>query len=151
MDRPASNRLRRGRFSEPGRIYLLTSTTKDRRPIFADFSAARCLPPLLHQAEIENSLRSLAWVIMPDHLHWLIELRDSTLCSLMRRFKSRSRCSLYKQGKVGGPLWQPGYHDQALRRDEDVRDFARYIVCNLLRAGLAERLGDYPHWDAVWL
>ena len=45
MDRPASNRLRRGRFSEPGRIYLLTSTTKDRRPIFADFGAARCLPP----------------------------------------------------------------------------------------------------------
>jgi putative transposase len=28
---------------------------------------------------------------------------------------------------------------------------ARYIVANPLRAGLVERLGDYPHWDAVWL
>jgi hypothetical protein len=28
---------------------------------------------------------------------------------------------------------------------------ARYIVANPLRAGLVEHLGDYPHWDAVWL
>jgi len=28
---------------------------------------------------------------------------------------------------------------------------ALYIVANPLRAGLVERLGDCPHWDAVWL
>jgi len=28
---------------------------------------------------------------------------------------------------------------------------ARYIVANPLRAGLVERIGDYPLWDATWL
>ncbi|MFV3290267.1 transposase, partial [Pseudomonas sp. NY11955] len=28
---------------------------------------------------------------------------------------------------------------------------ARYIVANPIRAGLVSRVGDYPHWDAVWL
>jgi len=28
---------------------------------------------------------------------------------------------------------------------------ARYIVMNPKRAGLVERVGDYPHWDAIWL
>ena len=32
-----------------------------------------------------------------------------------------------------------------------LRDVARYIVANPLRAGLVERVGDYPYWDAVWL
>ena len=28
---------------------------------------------------------------------------------------------------------------------------ARYVVANPLRAGLVEKLGDYPLWDAVWV
>ncbi|QXH51177.1 transposase [Pseudomonas fakonensis] len=151
MESPASHRLRRGRVSEPGRAYLLTSTTKDRLPLFLDFQAARCLPPHFAQAEAEGSVLSLAWVIMPDHVHWLIELKNDTLATVMRRFKSRSRCSLYKMGKLKGQLWQAGYHDRAIRREEDLRSFARYVVANPVRAGLVSRAGDYSHWDAIWV
>jgi hypothetical protein len=28
---------------------------------------------------------------------------------------------------------------------------ARYIIANPLRAGLVDRIGDYPLWDAMWL
>jgi putative transposase len=28
---------------------------------------------------------------------------------------------------------------------------ARYIVANPLRAGIANSLAEYPHWDATWL
>jgi putative transposase len=38
-----------------------------------------------------------------------------------------------------------------LRDEDDVKDWARYIVANPVRAGLVKRVGDYPHWDAVWL
>jgi hypothetical protein len=38
-----------------------------------------------------------------------------------------------------------------LRRQDDVRAVARYIVANPLRAGLVRDIGDYSHWDAVWL
>jgi hypothetical protein len=38
-----------------------------------------------------------------------------------------------------------------LRRDEDLRAVARYVILNPVRAGLVQRVGDYPHWDAVWL
>ncbi|MNN82247.1 hypothetical protein D3C81_1991650 [compost metagenome] len=50
-----------------------------------------------------------------------------------------------------GSLWQQGYHDRALRRDEDLVKLARYVVANPLRAGLVEKLGDYPLWDAIWV
>jgi len=32
-----------------------------------------------------------------------------------------------------------------------VQAVARYIVLNPKRAGLVERIGDYSHWDAIWL
>ncbi|MES9878966.1 MAG: transposase, partial [Candidatus Sedimenticola sp. 1PA] len=33
----------------------------------------------------------------------------------------------------------------------DIKELARYIVANPLRGGLVESIGDYPHWDAMWL
>ena len=50
-----------------------------------------------------------------------------------------------------GPIWQRAFFDHGLRDDEDTAKVARYIVANPLRAGLVTKLGDYPHWDAIWL
>lgn len=143
--------LRRGRFSEPGRIYLLTTITHHRDPLFMDFHNARLVINELRKADQEQSCQSLAWVVMPDHLHWLIELQSATLATLMRRFKSRSSLALHKAGVKQNPVWQAGYQDRALRRDQDVKWVARYIVANPLRAGLVGSVREYPHWDAVWL
>ena len=151
MPPPPSYLLRRGRCSEPGRVYLLTSTTDQRRPLFHDFHAARLVIRQFRQADQEHHCQTLAWVVMPDHVHWLIMLKEVTLGALMRRFKSRSSHALRKAGAHAAPIWQDGYHDRALRREEDVVKAARYIICNPVRAGLVSRVGDYPHWDAVWV
>jgi len=94
---------------------------------------------------------SLAWVVMPDHFHWLVTLRKGSLGMLMRKVKSRSALSLMRLGHTPQQVWQKGYHDRAIRREEDLQSVARYIVANPLRAGLVQRIGDYPLWDAVWL
>jgi len=146
-----SHLLRRGRYCEPDRLYLLTTVTHERSAFFRNFHNARLVVRHLRQSDQEQACRSLAWVVMPDHLHWLIELKAVTLGTLMRRFKSRSSHALRKAGVQGGRIWQPGYQDRALRREEDVRRVARYIIANPLRAGLVTSVGDYPHWDAVWL
>ena len=88
---------------------------------------------------------------MPDHIHWLIELKKGTLENVMQRFKSRSARAVNQARGSSGRLWQTGFHDRALRREENVLAVARYIIANPLRAGLVERVRDYPHWDAVWL
>ncbi|MEW9680544.1 transposase [Pseudomonas sp. TE50-2] len=151
MDSPHSDQLRRGRFSEPGRLYLLTSKTLNRVPYLVDLRSARLLIAQLRTVEQEGIARSLAWVVMPDHFHWLVELGDVDLKTLMRRVKSRSTRMINGYQRRTGRLWQQGFHDRALRREEDVRAVARYVVMNPKRAGLVERIGDYPHWDAIWL
>ena len=53
--------------------------------------------------------------------------------------------------RIGRPVFQKGFYDHAVRDDEDLRALARYLVANPVRAGLVDRVNDYPHWDAVWL
>jgi REP element-mobilizing transposase RayT len=65
----------------------------------------------------------------------------------MRLFKGRTSRALGN----GNGLWQRGFHDHALRRDEDLVAAARYIVANPLRARLVRRIGDYPFWKCVWV
>ncbi|MBD9654645.1 transposase [Pseudomonas sp. PDM12] len=148
---PHSVSLRKGRVSQINQIYLLTAAVKDREPVFASFAVGRLLVRELHSAENLGLAESLAWVVMPDHLHWLVSLQQGSLSELMHRVKGRSALQVNRRLGRRGKLWQEGFHDRALRREEDILPTARYIVANPLRAGLVTRIGDYPFWDAVWL
>ncbi|WP_313741321.1 REP-associated tyrosine transposase [Pseudomonas sp.] len=151
MPNRQSHTLRRGRYSEAGRLYLLTTVTHQRESLFHDFQHARLVIHQLRHCEREHICHSLAWVVMPDPIHWLVELKTEPLGQAMRRFKARSSLSLHNVGLHSQRIWQAGYHDRALRREEDVVRVARYIVANPVRAGLVKSVREYPHWDAVWL
>jgi REP element-mobilizing transposase RayT len=138
--------LRHGRHSQSGQIYLVTAVTQNRHPVFADFDAARTVIRALRAEDTLKHAATLAFVLMPDHLHWLLSLGESAdLSIVVRSVKSVSAHA------VGAGVWQRGFHDRALRREESVVEAARYIVANPVRAGLVARAGDYSHWDAVWL
>jgi len=87
---------------------------------------------------------------MPDHLHWLMELRGGTLAECVALLKSRSSRLLNRRLERQGPLWQRGYHDHAVRSDESLHEKAMYIMANPVRAGLASTLGEYPHAWCRW-
>lgn len=146
------NDLRKGRYSEPGREYLVTTVTHQRIPWFTDLPAARLLVLEMQQLEKEGVAIWLAWVIMPDHFHALLSLTGQTsLGEVMNRLKGRSARAINARLGRTGDFWQISFHDHALRTEEDRLEIARYVVANPLRAGIVERLGDYPHWDSVWL
>ena len=94
----------------------------------------------------------LAWVLMPDHAHWLVELGEhDVLGMLLNRIKSASARHANRALNREGALWSAAYHDHVLRVEDDLRGTARYLVANPLRAGLVKSLGDYPFWNAIWL
>jgi REP element-mobilizing transposase RayT len=144
--------LRKGRVSLPGHVYHITTCTLNRVPAFRDFLCARLAVAQMRQLHESGEVGSLAWVVMPDHVHWLFQLGHGRgLSEVIKIFKARTTHVLAAHSSAGGSIWQRGFHDHAIRKDEDLRAVARYIVANPLRAGLVSRLADYPHWDANWL
>jgi REP element-mobilizing transposase RayT len=142
--------LRKFRVSESGRIYLITCVTDQRQPVFSQWNYGRLLVRVLMKEQ--HRAETLAYVIMPDHLHWLTQLKDGVMLGeLMCTVKCVSSWQINRQLNRSGKLWQPGYHDHALREEEDLVTTARYLIANPLRAGLVKRIGDYPLWDAAWL
>ncbi|KGD64150.1 hypothetical protein Y5S_02690 [Alcanivorax nanhaiticus] len=145
-DKFQGSALRSGRYSQEGGIYHVTTVTKSRQPYFADTKCARLMCQTLHWADKQGYTTTYCFVVMPDHFHWLFSLGNRhSLPSTMNLVKGRS-------GRLsGGRIWQRGYHDHALRSEESVKDIARYIVANPLRAGLVSSIREYPYWNATWL
>ena len=91
MHKGHAHRLRTGRVSQAGQIYLVTTVTKQLRKIFRSLRASRTLIGVLREEETLNRARTLAFVVMPDHLHWLVELgRLASLSNVVRTVKSVS-------------------------------------------------------------
>ncbi|GHD75401.1 hypothetical protein GCM10007164_27410 [Luteimonas padinae] len=146
-----SHALRRGCWSQPGGIYLLTFVTEGRRPWFAEWDPASRIARALASVEAWGDVSLLCWVLMPDHWHGVLQLGSREPLS---RCVGRARAHATRTWKPPGDgprLWQRSFHDRALRAEERLVDVARYVVMNPLRAGLVRRIGDYPYWDAVWI
>ena len=143
--------LRVGRFSQANGIYLITSSSWQQAKVFSQWPYAHAAIQAFTQNKVLKDTQLLCWVLMPDHVHWLIQLgQEQELSKLVGTMKSASSRAVHKAG-YKQPIWRSGYYDRAIRREEDIAAAARYIVANPLRAGLVDRVGDYPFWDAVYL
>ena len=144
--------LRKGRVALPHTVYLLTSTTLRRQPFFASFKAACAAARCFEDRQLLNGCTMLAWVLMPDHVHWLLQLgEEACLETTVKNLKSASARLANRALGRRSELWTPSLHDRALRREDDLRQAARYLVANPLRAGLVRRVGDYSFWNAIWI
>lgn len=149
---PGHKALRKGRASLPGQAYFLSTTSIFRRPIFRQQEAAREVARTHTKKWVWRDSQVLAWVLMPDHWHGLVVLgQNDQLHNLMGRFKMASSKNVSTEYNINGWLWGRAYHDHALRSDEALRNAARYLVANPIRAGLVNDIGMYPYWDAIWL
>jgi len=143
-------RLLVGRHSSVGFFYLLTTVVDGRAPVFANDATAAVAISEFHRLDQEGFTRSVAYVVMPDHIHWLVELRAGTLKNVMKRFKSRTAQQANRLLGRTGRLWQACYHDHAIRSDESLFRHAMYVMGNPIRAGLTTQLGEYPHAWCEW-
>ena len=145
--------MRLGRISEPGRVYSVTTVADGRACLFRNLYLARAVASSIGWVHEQRWVHSLAWCLMPDHLHWLFRLgKRRTLPAVVQSVKGYSARQINQmRGTPGKRVWQEGYYESTVRANTDLRELARYIVANPLRDGIVEDLRDYPHWDAIWL
>ncbi|RRQ23927.1 hypothetical protein D5687_05405 [Guyparkeria sp. SCN-R1] len=102
------NDLLRGRYSEPGQEYLVTAVTDKRKPYFESFDVARLLTHAFRQSHESAQAEWLAFVVMPDHFHALVRLRQEPLATVMRAVRGSSARRINRSLGLSGRVWQPG-------------------------------------------
>jgi REP element-mobilizing transposase RayT len=142
--RPHTKNLRTHRCSKSGSYYFLTTCVAGRRAIFTHQDRAQIVLDAIRWLDHERRFIIDAAVVMPDHIHLAGRLGKGSLSAIMHTLKSYSAKRLVEVG-IDAPVWQRGYHDHVLRNDEDFNLRLRYLIENPRRAGLVERVADYPY------
>ena len=147
-----ARKLRLGRRSIPGNVYHISTATMNRVPVLGTLRCGRAVVASLAREQVRQGAHTLAFVVMPDHFHWLLQLpRHVDLSQCVSNVKSSSAKVINRLRNTSGPIWQHGFFDRGIRSDEDLIAVARYIVANPLRAGIVEDIGRYSLWDAIWV
>ena len=124
--------------------YLVTCCTHARIRHFTRPDTVGPVLSQIRQAAIARHFAVLAYCLMPDHLHLVVTgtHADACLPVFVSSFKQRSG---FEHARVtGARLWQAGYHDRVMRRDESILATIAYVLENPVRAGIVQRPEDYP-------
>jgi len=146
-----SHSLRKGRVSQPFYYYVITTVTYHRMPLFTTFNVAQTAINALYNLDRCNAVKTISYILMPDHLHWQFQLLDKySLAQVVQRYKGRTAHLLKKLTHVE-KIWQDDYYDHQIKDEKDLINQARYIVSNPLRAKLTSNIRNYPYWNCIYL
>jgi len=126
-------------------IYFITSTTKNKRKTFLDYSFGKAVIQHLRGIKLRTDCKIYVYCLMPDHVHLLLSPSENgkDLSEIMQEIKGGSTKIFWESGGKG-KLWQRGFYDHIVRKQEDLREIAIYILNNPVRKGLVDQCKDYP-------
>jgi putative transposase len=88
---------------------------------------------------LDRSANVIAWVVLPNHFHMLINPADKNLSVLMKSFKLSFSESLRKSNdEFRGRIWQLRFWDHIIRDERDLNMHVNYIHYNPVKHGLTD-------------
>ncbi len=95
----------------------------------------------------DDRYRLLAWCIMPNHVHVVIDQRGD-LADIVRRWKSWSARQINVHLKRSGHVWRREYFDRFARNEKQLGLMIDYVECNPVAAGLVASPAEWP-WSSA--
>ncbi|GKV70466.1 hypothetical protein NCCP2716_29640 [Sporosarcina sp. NCCP-2716] len=136
---------RRKRDWHPGIYYHVTMRGNNRADIFLDESDKRSLLGFIADARERFTFTMLAYCIMSNHYHFLMNSEDD-LGKIMQRINRRYSDYYSKRYGHVGRIYQSRYYSGAAVGPRTLRIMSRYIHRNPIdtKRPLVEELRDYP-------
>jgi len=122
--------------------YFFTVTLKDRRSDLL-VQNVEILREAWRNAASRVRHDILAAVILPDHLHALITMRDAS--DDYPRLWQDIKKGFTRRLETRSSPWQPRYWEHTIRDQEDLQAHSDYIHINPVKHGLVSRAVDWPY------
>lgn len=132
------------RYFDEGQIYFLTHVTYKRIPILVE-NISFVWDAFTYVRGI-NHYELIGWVILPDHIHMIVDPKGNDLSDLVKRFKIKFS-GLYRSANNlrSGRLWQYRYWDHIIRDESDLNRHLDYIHYNSVKHRLSSTPYEYEH------
>jgi len=144
---------RKPRIEFQGGLYHIITRGNQRQKIFKSLTDYRKYLQLLEKYKDRYPFFLYAYVLMTNHVHLLIEMRDTPLSKILQGIDQSY--TMYFNRKYGtvGHLFQGRYKAILCDRDAYLLSLVKYIHYNPIRTKMAKSLGMYP-WSshhAYWV
>ena len=90
----------------------------------------------------------VAWVIMPNHVHVAVRMREKSLSDVVHGWKSFTARRINTLLNRSGKVWQDDYWDRYIRDERHYAAAVAYIHDNPVKAGLALRAEEWE-WSSM--
>jgi len=132
----------------PQGIYHLTVRGNNRQVIFLDIADYRQYLLVLHQCRAHSSYRLLAFALMPNHVHLVIQVSpDGSPSDAMHWISTSYTRYFNERHQRVGHLYQGRFFSNLVNRDAYLFEVTRYVHLNPVRARLVEQPSAYP-WSS---
>jgi putative transposase len=143
--RRRSIRLRNYDYRQCGR-YFVTICVQNRECLLGSINQG-CFSASESGKVVQQALKALqqdhpetaieSWVVMPNHLHFILEIRQQTdisLGELVRQFKYTTTKQInVLRNEPGTKVWQRNYYENIIRTDRVHQIIKNYIQQNPIR------------------
>jgi putative transposase len=135
------------RYYQPNSIVFVTSVTKNRIPFLRADEDVRLFLDTARKVQEFHPFILLAYVILPDHFHWLLRPHDheGNISKILHSVKRNFSLNYKTSHQVDHPihLWQSRFWDHIIRDERDLSMHFDYIHWNPIKHGYVERPEDW--------
>ena len=136
------------RYYSPGQIVFITQIINQRQPAFHDQKSIALLQDTLRYTKEKHSFKMLAYVILPDHFHMLIQPDgESNFSQIMHAMKGRFTRAYKKRFSMTDHInfWQKRFWDHVIRDENDLENHFHYIHYNPIKHGYVDHPQNWKH------
>src|SRR5436190_16688153 len=132
------------RIEFPDAIYHVTSRGDRCEPIFADDRDRGALMACVATGLSRFNAGLLAYCLMGNHYHFVLQTREANLSSLLRHINGVYAQRFNRRHSTVGHLFQGRFHAVLVDRDAYLLEVCRYVELNPVRAGLVSDPAAWP-------
>lgn len=138
---------RQARIEYPGALHHVRARGNNRQAIFRDDQDRREFLVLVSEAVRRYGWLVYAWVLMTNHIHFVIETAEPNLSDGMKWLLSCYVEWFHFHHGSGGHLFGDRFHSDLIEKESYLREAAAYVVLNPVRASMVARPEDYA-WSS---
>ncbi len=133
------------RFQKAEALHFITFSCYGRLPLLDAPEPKNTFEAILELTRARHQARVYAYVLMPEHVHLLINEPSSIL--LAQFLKAVKQIASRKLGSQHEKFWQERYFDRNIHGESARSEVIRYIHRNPVKRGLVASPGDY-RWSS---
>jgi len=132
------------RYYIQGNIYFVTCVTYKRLSILLD--NIDILWNSINKQKRKTDFDIIAWVILPDHIHMLMDPKDNNLSKIIQKIKMSFAAEYRNKYEMkSGRTWQNRFWDHIIRDQTDMNHHIDYIHYNPVKHMMINRPDKWKH------